>query len=45
MKMDAKSGKTNIMALAKTGYVASTPDFIANIEANIKASRAKKPSN
>jgi protein disulfide-isomerase len=45
MDMDAKSGKTNITALAKTGYVASPSEFISSVEANIKASRAKKPSN
>ena len=45
MNIDKKTGKTNILALAKTGYVASATDFIKNIETNIQASRKKNTSN
>ena len=43
--LDKKTGKTNLMGLAKTGYMASAADFIKALETTMEANRKKMKQN
>ena len=43
--LDKKTGKTNLMGLAKTGYMASASDFIKALETTMEANRKKMKQN